>query len=107
MSLDVSLYVTKPCEVYTNNITHNLVPMAKEAGLYEWLWRPHGIGIVKAGDLIVPLRDGLARLAAEPDRFKALNPPNDWGAYHELLGFVRAYLDACIEHPDATVGVSR
>lgn len=42
-----------------------------------------------------------------PDKFKKLNPANGWGDYDGLLAFVAAYLEACMEHPDATVRVSR
>ena len=34
MSLDVDLVVMQPYSVFTSNITHNLGPMAKQAGIY-------------------------------------------------------------------------
>jgi hypothetical protein len=48
-------------EVFEYNITHNLVPMAKVAGLYDYVWHPEGMGIYKAKGLIDPLREGLHR----------------------------------------------
>jgi hypothetical protein len=93
--------------VYEGNATHNLAPMAKEAGLYEYLWRPDERGITHARELIDPLQTGLALLLAEPDRFRALSPPNGWGSYEGLCAFVRGYLTACKSNPDATVRVSR
>jgi hypothetical protein len=65
--------------------------MAREAGLYEHLWRPEEIGIATAGQLIEPLRDGLTRLESDPKRFKRFNPTNGWGDYEGLLEFVREY----------------
>ena len=93
--------------LFEANITHNLNRMADAAGIYEHLWRPDEIGITMARQLIVPLRDGLARLQAEPARFLPMNPPNGWGTYEILVDFVNRYLAACEQWPDATVRVSR
>src|SRR5262249_54871683 len=89
--------------VFEYNITHNLNKMASEAGMYEPLWRPEGIGITKASQLIEPLRAGLERLVADPNKYKAFNPPNGWGDYAGLVRFVRSYLAACQEYPEAEV----
>lgn len=107
MSLDVYLMAERPTEIYSRNITHNLTTMAAEAGIYEALWRPEEIGITKAGDLVERLRAGLDLLMNEPDRFKAMNPPNGWGNYEGLVEFVTEYLHACQENRDAEVCVSR
>jgi len=107
MSLDLYLEVVQPVAVFDRNITHNLVPMAKEAGVYRALWRPDEEGYEKASQLIPVLKAGLARLEAEPERFRALNPPNRWGSYEGLVAFVRATLAACEEYPEAAVRVSR
>lgn len=93
--------------VYSANITHNLNKMAREATLYEYLWRPDEIGITKASQLIQPLRGGLAFLRREPERFKKFNPENGWGSYEGLVRFVENYLEACETHPEAEVSVSR
>lgn len=108
MSLDV--YLALPVEdgdVFWRNITHNVGPMAREAGVYLACWRPEEINVTYARDLIAPLREGLARLEAEPERFKQYNPSNGWGSYDGLVAFVRAYLKACECWPDAKVEVSR
>lgn len=107
MSLDVYLTATRPTEVFTANITHNLSNMADAAGIYKHLWRPEELGIEKAGNLIATLRDGLAILRGDPDRFIKLNPPNGWGSYEVLVQFVERYLAACEANPDATVHASR
>lgn len=107
MSLDVYLMVTKPTEIFSENITHNLGKMAGAAGLYEALWRPEEIGITKAAQLIPILSEGYARLIKDPEEFKKLNPANGWGSYDGLVSFVRHYLDACINNPDADIEVSR
>lgn len=107
MSLDVYLKVVKPTTVYGDNITHNLNKMAKEAGIYEALWRPEEIGITHAHQLIPILQKGLEELKSKPEHFRQFNPPNGWGSYEGLICFVSEYLDACGIEPDATVEVSR
>lgn len=107
MSLDVSLTAVRPTEVYSANITHNLGKMAREAGIYEYLWRPEEIGITKAAQLIGPLEEGLALLKRETDHFKQFNAPNGWGMYEHFVPFVERYLEACRENPDADVSANR
>lgn len=100
-------YEIRSTEVFWYNITHNLGKMAREAGIYEALWRPEEIGITKASQLIEPLQAGLIMLQAEPERFTTLNPENGWGSYEGLVDFVVEYLNACLRYPDADVSVSR
>lgn len=94
-------------EVYHANITHNLGEMAKEAGIYECLWRPEEVGITKASQLIEPLSSGFILLQAFPERFTPLNPENGWGSYEGLVKFVLNYAVACRKYPDADVSVWR
>jgi hypothetical protein len=103
MSLDVKLRE----EVYSANITHNLGKMASEAGIYQALWRPEELGYYSARELITPLTKGLALLVAEPERFIKFNSPNGWGMYEHFVPFVRRYVQACSDHPDAVICVSR
>jgi hypothetical protein len=105
MSLDVYLTRTQPTEVYAGNITHNLAPMAREAGIYQHLWRPEELKITKAHKLIKPLGTGYDLLISDPERFKKLDAVNGWGLYVHLVAFVRKYLSACIEFPDADIEV--
>lgn len=115
MSLDVYLAIDvdtggqEPYRVqlFTANITHNLNVMAEEAGLYEALWRPEEVGIATAAQLIEPLTVGLDLLMAFPERFTPLNPANGWGDYKGLVEFVQSYLEACQQHPKASVSVWR
>ena len=121
MSLDVYLRDTKPhhcyeCgaetkydELYSANITHNLCGMAEAAGIYKHLWRPDEVEppITTAGQLIEPLKDGLAKLKANPAEFEKHNAANGWGLYKHFVPFVENYLEACVQHPEALVKVSR
>ena len=96
-----------PCEVFSANITHNLCNMAEEAGIYTHLWYPEDLEITKARELIGPLSIGLAKMRAHPEIFKKFDSPNGWGTYEKFVPWVQAYLNACIEHPDAEISVSR
>lgn len=107
MSLYVTLTAIQPTEVYWSNITHNLGPMAKEAGIYGHLWRPEETGIAVAAQLIEPLTAGLALLKSNPARFEAFNSLNGWGLYQHFVPFVEGYLNACRENPTALVKASR
>ena len=125
MSLDITLYgeeseVTCRCsecgnehahkervELYSSNITHNLGRMAEEAGIYKHLWRPEEIGITKASQLIEPLRAGLDLVLSDPKRFKKFDAPNGWGTYEHFVPWLNGYLEACVNHPEATVQADR
>ncbi len=109
MSLDVSLHTLKlvEVEIFAENITHNLNSMAEAAGIYMHLWRPDEIGLTRAHELIEPLREGLAKLRADPEFFQTYDAPNGWGRYEHLVAFVERYLGACEENPEATLRVSR
>ena len=107
MSLDVSLSAVRLTQVYSSNITHNLNQMAKEAGIYQHLWRPEELNITKAFDLIKPLEEGLSFLKSDPARFEKFNSDNGWGLYKNFVPFVENYLNACKENPDAVISISR
>lgn len=103
MSLDITLL----SEVFTTNITHNLGKMAKEADLYETMWRPDEQGYTRAWQVIEPLSKGLASLIANKTYLEALSPTNGWGSYDGLLKATSQYLKACIDNPDAVINTSR
>jgi len=140
MSLDVYLnrkrylsydagktYTEDDEQVYWANITHNLGEMAREAGVYEALWRPHRLkenynipendhnaeykfeeeNTTIAKDIISIIEKGLADLKARPEYFEAFNSPNGWGMYEDFVPFLEKYLEACKEYPNALVEVSR
>ncbi len=113
MSLDVCLEMdidtggeeTESIELYSANITHNLGKMAKEAGIYKYLWQPQEINIKTAGQLIEPLNRGLELMLADPERFKKFDAPNGWGLYKHFVPWINKYIKACEEHPKAIVRV--
>jgi len=94
-------------QLYWANITHNLGKMAGEAGIYEALWRPEELGFDTANQIIPLLTEGLAKLKADPEKYKKFDSPNGWSLYIHFVPFVEKYLDACLENPDAIIEVSR
>ena len=107
MSLDVKLIAVRRTMVFDANITHNLNEMAEQAGIYEYLWHPEKIGIKTAGELVVPLIKGLKIMMVNPTHFKKYDSPNGWGTYEDFVPWIKRYLDACKENPDAEIEVSR
>lgn len=93
--------------VFTANITHNLAAMADQVNLYKPLWRPDEIGITKAKQLIEILTEGLFNLRKNRYELEKLNPKNGWGTYEGLVSFVKEYLQACINYPEAEIEISR
>lgn len=113
MSLDIDLMVTKPCSVYSANITHNLNKMAMEVklgdgmNLYQVLWRPDEHGYTKAIDILSLLHEGMVELISFPEKYKQYNPENGWGDYDGFVNFVRGYHSACLDNPYADLSISR
>jgi hypothetical protein len=106
MSLDFYL-LENDTEVYSGNITHNLVGMAKAAGVYNVLWRPDEHGITHAIQCIEPLRKALLELVCNKTEYEMYNSPNGWGVYKDFLRFVIETLSACCQYPSTTVKVWR
>jgi len=94
-------------QLYEANITHNLGKMAVEAGIYKALWRPEEIEAVYAKDIIGLLKSGLKKLKGNPEFYKSFNSYNGWGMYEHFVPFVENYLNACMEHPEAIIDISR
>lgn len=97
----------EPEYIYNSNITHNLGRMAEASGIYYACWRPEEIGVNKASELIPLLEAGLVKLKADPEHFRQFNASNGWGIYEHFVPWVEEYLQACREHPYATVEASR
>jgi len=89
---------------FQTNITHNLNTMFMEAGVYEILW--YGDGLL-ANDQINKLENAFNLMKQEPERFKKLNPSNNWGTYEVALFWLEGVINACKEYPDAHINCSR
>ena len=103
MSLDIWLKAVRETEVYAANITHNLGKMAREAGIYELLWRPDANTV--AEDLIGPLEVAIEDMEARPDHYRSFDAPNGWGTYGDFVPWLKELLAACRSNPDAKINV--
>ncbi len=99
MSLDIDLHCDHCHTTIADfNITHNLAPMWCEATGEDWFRTFQG---KKAGEMLPLLKQAAATLAADPVRFKKLDPPNGWGSYEGLVGFVGRLIEASERSPEA------
>ena len=101
MSLDISLVE----EVHSQNITHNLGPMAEKAGIYGALWRPEET-VSSAKELAEKLKPAIADMKARPEFYKQFDSPNGWGLYEHFVPWLDELYLACLENPDAKVCAS-
>lgn len=113
MGLNITILVTKPVEVYSDNITHNLGKMAAEVKLsngmtlYQVLWRPDEHQLVLAKDIGDLLDEAWNILLSNPNHYRQFNPHNGWGSYDGLCQFVHEYRNACLENLSGEISVCR
>lgn len=112
MSLDFYIYPgvhESGSDRISFNITHNLAPMAEEAGLYAPLWRPeeHYAEPVLASDVYPAIVAGFNNLVIDPEKYRQLNPGNGWGDYNGLIDFTAEVLAALRQYPLAVVEACR
>lgn len=84
------------------NMTSNLAPMWRAAGidLAECDGRP-------AAQVAEGLAGALLTLEEDPERFRAMNPPNGWGDYEGCKRFLAGILEDCRARPAGVVWVNR
>lgn len=84
------------------NITYNLSAMLKEAGFEGWSWCTNKPAVIVGRHMIAILN----RMQEDPERWRAMNPPNGWGDYDKCLqGRMRAWAEvAAAAGPDDKVG---
>jgi hypothetical protein len=115
MSLDISLETPKFCphcggtlhceaEIFTANITHNLIPMWRKSGVFDALYESDG---KRAGDYVETLRVGIADFEKNYAEYEELNSPNGWGLAKNALPWLKKVLFAFEANRDANIRVSR
>ncbi|MDE1822128.1 MAG: hypothetical protein KGI98_14910 [Euryarchaeota archaeon] len=102
MSLDFYLVARvdgRRVEVFEVNITHNLVPMWKKAGVYDALYESEG---KLARDILPLLREARTQMEDHPSEYEELNPENGWGDYEGALEFLCQVIRAAAKFPSTT-----
>jgi len=100
MSHSISLACTHcGSRVFESNLTANLTPMLREAGIYlgDERWKEHP-GI----DMLPTLQRAIDQMLDDPERFKAMNPANGWGDYGGAIKTLTTLRDSIARNPDAT-----
>ena len=110
MSWDFDLVadVCKHCgrggeSVYERNYTYNVSPMFYEAMGEGGIRQLDGL---TGAECLEILDSGIEAMAADPDKYRALNPPNGWGDYDSALQMLREMRAACVEYPEAGMRIS-
>jgi hypothetical protein len=103
MSLDIYLEVPGMVEVASANFTHNTTPMWKKAGCYDALYMSEG---KKCSEILPALRAARDLMQAQPDLYRALDPPNGWGKFDHAFPWLCDTIEAFAQHPDAIIRVS-
>lgn len=82
--------------------TYNLAPMWRLAEI-DWDALEG-----KDGETVGPrIKAAAERMRAEPEKFKALNPPNGWGDYDGLLAVLDDIVTACARSPQLVLRLWR
>lgn len=78
------------CCVRSLNITYNLTGMLTAAGFHGWKWCI-GKTAREVGTHMLAVLDGMN---TDPEKWRAMNPPNGWGDYDQCLqGRMRAWAE--------------
>jgi hypothetical protein len=91
-------------QLFNGNMTHNVTPMWRKAKVYEALYESQG---KIAGEIKDVLQVGIKDMERSSKQYQKLNPANEWGDYDSALNFLREFTNACIQHPKATIGLSK
>lgn len=108
MSLDITLRALNNSVAETLNITHNLARMAQDLGVYKIVWCPDELGYeVKAADMIGPLTDAIIGLDIDRSRFVEYESKTGWGTIDQMVTFLTNYVEACSNHPTASIEICK
>lgn len=103
MSADIYLEAESCCSSHNHNITHNVAPMLRAAGLD---WHDYRDEPLTATFLATDAIGAMDRLVSDPERYRPMGAPNGWGTYDQVLPFLGRLILDCLKHPEAIVRVS-
>lgn len=85
------------------NYTYNVSPMYYDAIGEHGLRGLHGMTGEEAADALLSAE---LRLSDDPEKYKAMNPPNGWGDYEGAKNFLHRIRMMCEAHPKALLVIS-
>jgi hypothetical protein len=107
--MSLTLSFTCPCcngGTDSMNITHNLKPMAIEAGIGGlWDISESEPRTTRAKFWIPRLELAVHLMTNDPARFRKLDSPNGWGLYDNFLPWVQEVLRRCKASPNLVLRV--
>lgn len=101
MSYDVWI-ACKCCESElepSTNYTYNVSGMLSDVGI-DWYRQMNRMPVT---DALPILEAAIAKLEADPEKYRAMNPENGWGSYDGLLRWLGVIKDQMHAHPDGMV----
>ena len=109
MSDDVTVTESVACpacghckgEVFEFSPTYNLRPMFHAAGFCL-----RDFNGMTGAEVAPVLTVAVASMEADPAKFRALDAPNGWGTYDDIMPYLRRFRDAVSAHPAASVVVT-
>jgi hypothetical protein len=104
MSLDWSLETLDGKEVFSSNITHNLIPMWHKAGIYPCFYELEN---TCAASHQVCFKKAFRHMRHNFGLYEKLNAENGWGKAEHALNFLAKALLAVRKHPNAIVRISK
>jgi hypothetical protein len=104
---DVKLVINEPVNVYKAHLGTDAIKMAGAANVFNVIWNPENFGVSKASDIAPHLERGIEILEKDPDFYKSLQSEEKWSTYENFLAWLKRYLSACRNHPNAEIHIDR
>ena len=113
MGIDITLSATKVVEVHTSHITHSVAYIAKDIGLYYYIWGEgnsvdgnNGPSLAKA--LITPLDKAIIAISCEINTtLRHKGHKQIYSDYITLSEWCINLRKACADNPDAKISISK
>lgn len=90
-------------EVFSRNMTNNVMSMAREAGIVDCIWMDNK---TPAKDILPIIEAGLSDMISNPDKYAKFNASNGWGTYDQFIPWLKDYVYHLREYPDSIASAS-
>jgi hypothetical protein len=101
MSVDIYVTATRRTLVANVNVTYNLGPMLRAAGM-DWA----DFTCLRPEELTRKITATIEELKARPEHYRALNPPNGFGTYEGLITSLGEVLVALVDPANVDLNVT-